>query len=207
MHESLNIVGPAGKLQAMLQYEPEQAILAVAVMCHPNPQQEGTMKNKVVTTMAKVMNNLGMPCVTFNFRGVGDSEGEFGEIQGEIEDCLAVVEWVKNKWPEAQLWLAGFSFGSYIAAKTASLVRPAQLISIAPPVHLYDWDNIEIDCPWLILHGDADEVVPAEQVYDWYEQLNANKHLIRFPETGHFFHRRLMDLQQQLEVHFKEVEV
>lgn len=200
MHkETLFIPGPAGNLEAVIQ-TPANAITHVGIICHPNPLQEGTMQNKVVTTVAKAFNNLGMAAIRFNYRGVGQSAGTYGDISGEVADCMAVVAYAQQRWPAAKLWLAGFSFGAYIAAAAASKVPTEQLIAIAPAVDRMPYATLPpINCPWLVIQGSEDEVVSANSVYAWFEHLNTNKQLVKFPETGHFFHGKLIDLQNTIE--------
>jgi alpha/beta superfamily hydrolase len=50
-------------------------------------------------------------------------------------------------------------------------------------------------CPWLVVMGEEDEIVEPQAVFDWVESLERPAELVRMPETGHFFHRRLMDLR------------
>ena len=103
--------GPAGKLEVMTTWA-RKSHGYVAIICHPHPLQEGTMHNKVVTTLAKTFAQLGVATVRFNYRGVGESEGSYGNMQGEIEDLLAVKAWLRKCLDETLFILAGFSFGS-----------------------------------------------------------------------------------------------
>jgi uncharacterized protein len=194
---SLLLTGPAGHLELSIDLpEPSQARDGVAIICHPNPPDGGTMHNKVVTMCARALNELGMATVRFNFRGVGQSQGAFDEGRGEVFDCLAVAEWVRQAKPGASLWLAGFSFGSWVALKAARQLPIAQMISIAPPVGLRDFTGVmPPECPWLLIQGENDEVVSAEAVFAWAQAQKPAPTLIRMPETGHFFHRRLIDLR------------
>ena len=193
------IPGPIGKLEAILHVPDAADYSRFAIVCHPHPLQNGTMHNKVVSTICKSFNNLNIPCIRFNFRGVGASEGIFGHVAGEVEDCLAVVDWLKQQWPAAALYLAGFSFGAYVAAETATKVSTKQLITIAPSVERMPYYQLAyVTCPWLVVQGEEDEVVVPQAVYTWFEQLQANKTLVRFPQTGHFFHGKLIELQDLL---------
>jgi alpha/beta superfamily hydrolase len=194
------IIGPIGNLEAILYLPDALDYSRVGIICHPHPLQDGTMLNKVVTTIAKSFNSLNIPCVTFNFRGVGKSEGIFGNINGEVADCMAVVEWVLQQWPQTELCLAGFSFGAYVAAEVASKVPCKFLITVAPSVERMPYYELSsVTCPWLVIQGDDDEVVDSNAVYKWYDQLQANKSLIKFSVAGHFFHGKLIDLQQQIQ--------
>jgi len=202
LHEFVNISGPAGSLESIVHNVSGDKFHHVGIICHPHPLHQGTMQNKVVTTVVKAFLSMGIPCVTFNFRGVGKSEGEFANAIGETEDCIAVIDWVSNRWVESKVWLAGFSFGSYVAAM-ASLQRTIfQLISIAPPVHHSYFTEFALNCPCLVIQGDNDEIVPALQVYQWYETLNTNKALIKMADTTHFFHGKLSELHNNIKQYY-----
>ncbi len=201
--------GEAGFIEAIVHI-PENIndaqIKAVAVCCHPHPLFEGTMTNKVVHTLAKVMTKLGMIAVRFNFRGVGKSEGEHDHTRGETRDLVAICEVIKQQFPAAQIWLSGFSFGSYVSAKAAAEVGAAQLISVSPPVGHYDFNDIaDPDCPWLVLMGEDDEVVSPEAVFNWLAESPERYTVIRFPETGHFYHGKLVKMMDLLKSHFEPV--
>ena len=196
MPQHFSISGPVGQLE--LQTTPDQGAECVAVICHPNPTQQGTMNNKVVTTLAKAFQQQGCATVRFNFRGVGASDGAFAHTVGEQEDLKAVLAWVEQVLPASRVVLAGFSFGSYIAAAVAaqwSSDKLMQLVSIAPPVNMYDFDCLsKLACPWLVVQGDQDEIVPADKVVAW-----ANRHTVSLEimaGAGHFFHGRLIELRE-----------
>ena len=193
----LHLTGPAGRLELMVDLpEPGQERAGVAVVCHPNPPDGGTLHNKVVTMTARALSELGIAAVRFNFRGVGQSEGHFDEGRGEILDLLAVTDWVRKVRPDDALWLAGFSFGSWVALQGARQLPVKQMISIAPPVGLRAFDGVMPPaCPWLVVMPEADDIVEPQKVYDWIDSLSDKPTLVRMPDTGHFFHRRLMDLR------------
>lgn len=189
--------GPAGRLECIVDVpEPEDARPATFVICHPHPEHGGTMHNKVVTIMERAMRELGLNTVRFNFRGVGESEGQFDDGYGETDDLFAVTEWVRRTRPADQLWLGGFSFGSFITLRAAQNLKLGQLVSIAPAVSRFSFAELSRpDCPWLIIQGDEDEVVSFDAVREWVEQVEPPPDFIVMEHAGHFFHRRLMDLR------------
>jgi alpha/beta superfamily hydrolase len=189
--------GPAGKLECVADVpSPSDERPATIVICHPHPQHGGTMHNKVVTIMERAMRELGLRTIRFNFRSAGDSEGEHDEGYGETDDLFAVTEWVRHSRPNDELWLAGFSFGSYIALRAAQNLKLGQLILIAPPVDRYPFSQLQHpDCPWLVVQGDEDEVVVLEDVACWIEDVEPPPDFLVMEQAGHFFHRRLMDLR------------
>ena len=198
-HQSLLLDGPAGALEVVVDFpEPAEARPLVAVVCHPLPTEGGTMHNKVVTMVARALRELGATTVRFNFRGTGASAGEFDDGRGEREDLRAVVDWVQDARPGDRLWLAGFSFGAYVTLAAAADLLPDAVISIAPPAAGRGWDFAAIaapDVPWLVVQGDADEIVDPNAVYAWIDGLARQPQLVRMPDTSHFFHRKLVDLR------------
>lgn len=191
------ISGAAGAIEAAVDYpEPDQARAGIAVVCHPHPLQEGSMHNKVVTMLVRSLRELGITTVRFNFRGVGASEGQYDNGAGEAEDTFDIACRLMGARPGHSLWLAGFSFGSYVAARAAQELPVSQLITVAPAVENFDFGTLKRPaCPWLVIQGEEDEVVSPQAVFDWAQALRPPAQLIRMPETGHFFHRRLMDLR------------
>ena len=156
------------------------------------------MHNKVVTMVARALRELGATTVRFNFRGTGGSAGEFDDGRGEREDLRAVVDWVQDARPGDRLWLAGFSFGAYVTLAAAADLLPDAVISIAPPAAGRGWDFAAIpapDVPWLVVQGDADEIIDPQAVYTWIDGLARKPQLVRMPDTSHFFHRKLVDLR------------
>lgn len=194
---SLALEGPAGAIEAVVEYPEVAERPVVVVMCHPLPTEGGTMHNKVVTMSARAFRQSGATTVRFNFRGTGDSAGSFDDGRGELEDLRAVVAWVRAQRPEHQLWLFGFSFGAYVVLRGAVELAPDAVVTIAPPVgRSWDFSTLQPPAvPWLIVQGEADEVVDAGQVADWVARMSDPPELVRMPEAGHFFHRRLIDLR------------
>lgn len=194
---TLALDGPAGVLDVAVDPAEDPPVPVVAIVCHPLPTEGGTMHNKVVTMAARSLRECGIATVRFNFRGAGTSEGSFDHGDGETEDLKAVVAWVRAQRPDAALWLAGFSFGSYVALRAAPSLHPALMLSIAPPVGR-SWDFTTIappNCPWIVIQGEADEIVDPQAVYAWIATLPERPELVRMPDTSHFFHRKLMDLR------------
>jgi alpha/beta superfamily hydrolase len=195
--QRLSITGPAGNLEAVLDDAGTAGPRAFAVVCHPHPQFGGTLDNKVVHTLARTLQEIGIPALRFNYRGVGASAGGFADGPGETDDALAVIDWGRARWPNAQLWLAGFSFGAHVAWR-ASLVRPcAQLITVAPQVERFRAGDARVpECPWLLIIGDADDVVDPQAMLAWARTLPAPPAIEVLAGAGHYFHGRLHDLKE-----------
>jgi uncharacterized protein len=198
-NQSITLAGPAGPLEAQTLCPPTGTIAATAVILHPHPLHGGTMQNKVVHTLARAFGELGVASVRFNFRGVGASAGRFAHGEGETDDALAVLEWVRQRQPGSPIWLAGFSFGAYIALRVAASTPVNGLVTVAPAVHLYDFSALALpSCPWLLIQGEADEVVPIETVRAWLSGIVPQPQTLFLPGAGHFFHGRLNDLKSAL---------
>lgn len=191
------IPGPVGALEVATDLPAtEGARNGVAVICHPNPVQGGTMTNKVVTTLERALRELGLATARFNFRGVGKSGGEYDHARGEVDDALAIVDWLRRVRPQAALWMAGFSFGGYVAMRAAALCETAQLITVAPAVKRFHTGALAPPaCPWLIVQGEADDVVPPREVYAFAARIVPPPDLVKVADTGHFFHGKLIELR------------
>ncbi|HSI56298.1 MAG TPA: alpha/beta fold hydrolase [Ideonella sp.] len=187
--QRLQIAGPAGALELAIDEPPEGAVRGVAVICHPHPQHGGTMDNKVAQTLARAFVQLGYRAVRFNFRGVGQSAGGWDEGRGEIDDALAVIQ--ARRDPALPLVLAGFSFGGFVASQAAARLpadaKAERLVLIAPATANFEVAAVPADT--LVVHGDADEVVPLPATLAWARPQTLP--IVVVPGVGHFFHGQL----------------
>lgn len=201
--EPLTLAGPAGPLEALVAEPAAFDGRRGAIVCHPHPLHGGTMHNKVVHTVARTFEEMGLASLRFNFRGVGASAGSFDDGVGETEDARAVADWARQRWPGVELWLAGFSFGAYVSARLAAdpgvAPRVARLVSIAPPVRRFlerGW--VRPSAPWLIVQGDTDDLVDVEDVRRWVGSQVPPPELVVLEGVGHYFHGRLHELKDVL---------
>jgi alpha/beta superfamily hydrolase len=193
--ERVFIEGPAGALEAIVE-DTAEAGSSYAVVCHPHSLFGGTMDNKVVTTVARALHQTGIPTLRFNFRGVGASAGAFDEGVGETADADAVAAWGAERWPGRDLVIAGFSFGAYVALRLALQRVPRHLITVAPALERFNAFGMAVPrCPWLVVQGDADDVVDPGAVINWVNGLDPKPRLVVLPGVGHFFHGRLHELR------------
>jgi uncharacterized protein len=186
--QRVRIAGPAGAIECAID-EPTEAARGVAVVCHPHPLHGGTMDNKVAQTLARAFVQLGCRAVRFNFRGVGGSEGSFDEGRGETEDMLAVI--AAHRDAALPLRLAGFSFGGFVAAQAAQQLpddaKAASLVLVGPSTQKQQVPKVPADT--LVIHGEADDVVPLSATLDWARPQSLP--VIVIPGAGHFFHGQL----------------
>ncbi len=190
---TVSVTGPAGRLEG-IAHVPDAAPRAIAIVAHPLPIMGGTMENKVVTTLAKTFCELGFAALRFNFRGVGNSEGEFDSGNGEVEDALALARHARQTFGDLPLILSGFSFGGYVQARAAQHLHPQphRLVLVAPAVGRFAMPNVPHDT--LLLHGEMDDVVPLSDMLAWARPQHLP--IVLLPEAGHFFHGRLNQLKQ-----------
>lgn len=154
------------------------------------------MDNKVAHMLARAFLAMDYAALRFNFRGVGGSEGTFDDGKGEVADTLAALEWMRTQFPTGPTWLCGFSFGAAMAIRAAAAAGVDGLVSVAPAAARFAGDlSVQPDCPWLIVHGDQDELVPVEETIDWVNALEPGPELRVFDDTSHYFHGRLVDLR------------
>lgn len=184
----------------------------VALLCHPNPLFEGTMNNKVVTTMYRFARDNGMHVVRFNFRGVGQSTGEHDYADGEVVDAMTVLQWIAGQTHARKLWLGGFSFGGYVTARVAEQVLTAshiwdlsefeifKIALIAPSVEKNDISDLSLPVDKTFeIYGNADNVIDPDNMQAFAEHLGIAVSVVE--GAGHFFHGRLSELKGLLEEH------
>lgn len=211
------IKAPAGVLEVDALWQNDNpndaATDTIAVLCHPNPLFEGTMNNKVVTTMYRFARDAGMHVVRFNFRGVGQSTGEHDYAVGEVDDALAVIQWAADQSNARKIWLGGFSFGGYVTARVAEQLTTApqiwgledfdisQVALIAPSVEKNDTSDLTLPTDKTFeIYGNQDEVIAPKSMQDFAEKMNLETSIVE--GAGHFFHGKLGELKKLLEHYY-----
>jgi len=190
INERVEVDGPAGRIEAVIT-DPGEDRRGYALIAHPHSLHGGTLDNKVVQTLAKAFHALGFAAVRLNFRGVGGSDGVFDDGRGELEDLLAVERFASERFGNIERVLAGFSFGSFVAASAAEQLDARYLVLIAPAVGRFPVGTVPKDT--LVIHGEEDDVVLLSDVFDWARPQQVP--VVVFPGTGHFFHGVLIELQ------------
>jgi uncharacterized protein len=197
--------GPAGAVEA-LRDEPMAGVTprGTAVIAHPHPLFAGTMDNKVVQTLARAFVQAGWVALRFNFRGVGASDGVHDGGRGELEDMLAIVT---AQAPEGPLALAGFSFGSFVAAGAVERLWPSRpiekivLVGTAAAKFAVPVLPPEAHDRALVIHGEQDDTVPLAAVMDWARPQSLPVTVV--PGGGHFFHGQLPLLKSLVARHLR----
>lgn len=210
------IPAPAGVLEVDALWQQDNPLDAhtdtVALLCHPHPLFEGTMNNKVVTTMYRFARDNNMHAVRFNFRGVGRSTGEHDYADGEVLDALTVLQWIAGQTHARKVWLGGFSFGGYVTARVAEqlLVSPhvwglsdfeiANVALISPSIEKNNSEGIRLPVAKTFeIYGDADEVISPAKMQAFADNLGIAVSVV--DGAGHFYHGRLSELKALLEQH------
>ena len=196
----LELAGPAGRIEALLQESAARDHAFVAVVCHPHPLYGGTLHNKVAHRVASTLFGLGGAVLRFNFRGVGRSEGAYDRGEGELDDARVALAYLAQRHPSAQRWSAGFSFGSWVASRLAA-GEPAieRLIMIAPGVHTQSFEEMKTcTVPKLVVQGTADDVCRPENLARVFPTWADPKKLVEVPGATHFFDKKLAELSEAI---------
>ncbi len=203
--------GEVGDLEVELVIPQDPQYLFCAIIGHPHSLHGGTMQNKVVTTVAAAFANLNIPTIKFNFRGVGKSFGEYDAGIGESLDMLVIARLWQELYPNCKLIFAGFSFGSFVAYRAACMYMAENheknpLITIAPSVINYNYKEFaDFAEPWLVIQGENDEIVDPQDVYNFVASFNSPLKILRFADTTHFFHGKLIELKEKLTTYLTEI--
>jgi uncharacterized protein len=201
------IQGPAGKLEALLESDPGTTPPMVALACHPHPVFGGTMHNKVVFHAAKAAVQLGLPCLRFNFRGVGESEGSYADGIGEQNDARAALDYLEARFPKTPVCLMGFSFGAWVGlAVGAEDARAVALVGLGVPAGMMDFRFLhDVRKPKLIVQGTRDVYGPRDQLEALFKTMHKPKRLHWVEGADHFFAGHLDEAQTHVSKFLKEI--
>ncbi|MEM9171018.1 MAG: alpha/beta hydrolase [Pseudomonadota bacterium] len=185
--------GPEGRLEGFYQ-RGKGDTPPVALILHPHPQFGGTMNNRACYELHQLFVRKGFAVMRFNFRGVGRSQGEYDHGQGELADAATALDYLQSLNPSAPFaWVAGFSFGSWIAMQLL-MRRPeiAGFIAASASANLFDFSFLA-PCPssGIVIHGENDKICPAEETKAMIDRTRTQKgRKIEFsilPGADHFF--------------------
>lgn len=206
----INFNGPAGRIEGKYFAAPKPNS-PIAIVCHPNPIQGGSMNSKVAYQLYAAFARNGFNVVRFNFRGVGNSEGEFDNGPGELADAAAALDWIHSQHPHAPgIWISGFSFGAWIMLQLL-MRRPdvARFIAVSPPANMYDFSFLS-PCPasGLVIMGDNDDVTPmantVEMVKNTSRQKNVTIHTSVVKGADHFYTDHLDEFGKRLDAYIQQ---
>ncbi len=155
---------------------------AIAV-CHPHPMLGGNMNSPIVTSICREASREGMVALRFNFRGVGDSEGEFSNGKEEHNDVKSALNVLAN-WPgvnRRRIGVVGYSAGAAILIDGVRHIKRASAIAlIAPTLAALRNRRFKKDKrPRLVIAGSEDRVSPSLEIQTALDECNGP---IRFRE-------------------------
>jgi uncharacterized protein len=212
----LDVPGPAGRLEALLD-EPaarrvvgadgllttghEAGLRAAVVFAHPHTEYGGTMHTKVVYQAAKALSRVGCAVLRFNFRGAGTSAGSFSNGPGEMDDFRSAVDFMHERHSGAPLWVAGMSFGAWVAMSVgADDPRVSTLVGIAPPLSRYGFDRIAASPkPKFFIQGERDEICPLKEMREFYARCVEPKELVVIDAADHLFDGKVSEVADAIE--------
>ena len=207
--EKVFIPSDSIQLEGLLSVQEASSVKGGVVLCHPHPQYGGDMDNPVITTAAEVASEQGFSTLRFNFRGVGKSEGSYGDGVGERIDVEASIHYLHSTQKDSRLplILLGYSFGACIGFSAAVHDKRIRgMVAIAPPLELYDFGFLK-GCKKskLVIAGNRDFFCPTTQLEKWYQQLEDPKSLVLIQGADHFFLGHTRFLIEPLKDFFKAI--
>jgi alpha/beta superfamily hydrolase len=208
--------GPAGRIEALLdepvtagivgedgRYSPGHpaGIRAAVVFGHPHTGMGGTMHTKVVYQAAKALSRIGCAVLRINFRGAGASAGAFSNGPGEMDDFRAALDFMQDQYRGVEMWVAGMSFGSWIALSVGVAdPRVSTLIGIAPPLGRYDFNPVaESTKPKFFIQAERDEICPLKDMREFYARAAEPKELVVIDAADHLFDGKVGEVADAIE--------
>lgn len=197
-----NLIGPAGRLEALLNTGSPDANYAV-LLCHPHPLGGGTMHNKVVYHAMKAFQAHGLPVLRFNFRGTGLSEGQHDHGQGEQDDVRTALDWLDRNL-HLPILFAGFSFGAYVGlSAVCSDARVKGAAALGLPVGVegrsYTYGFLSnCNIPKLFISGTNDQYGPRNQVAAAVAAAHPPAEMVWIEGADHFFMGKLDQVQDAI---------
>jgi alpha/beta superfamily hydrolase len=198
------IDGPVGKIEVAVDTpdasrETGAAPRGIALVAHPHPLFGGSMDNKVAQTLARTLVQLNYITYRTNFRGVGETQGTHDAGIGERDDLRAVLDHMRAQPGHADLplVLAGFSFGTFVLSHVAARLREEgqeieRMVFVGTAASR--WEVAPVPENTLVIHGEIDETVEIQSVYDWARPQELP--VIVIPGAEHFLHRKLHILKR-----------
>jgi len=157
------------------------------------------MHNKVVYRIARGLRRSGAVVLRFNFRGVNQSAGSYGEGEGELDDARAALKYLRERYPDLPYTLAGFSFGSRVALRLGCESGEARrIIAVGFPTRYHQTASLETCLrPRIFIQSTNDEFGPLEELRPFVESLAEPKKLIVVAAQDHFFVGGLDKLEEE----------
>jgi len=161
------------------------------IVCHPHPLYGGSMDNNVVNSLSETLTQASLASFKFNFRGVGGSQGEFGQGIGEREDVEAAISFISTvkEVDSKRIGLAGYSAGAGFAFPIGfNDDRIRALAAVSPPLSMFDFDFLK-SCPKpkLLISGSRDDLISINQFLEFCQNLPEPKECESIEGADHFW--------------------
>jgi alpha/beta superfamily hydrolase len=184
---------PSGELflEGILAIPEGAGPFPAVIVCHPHPLYGGSMDNNVVYSLFEALTQASLASLKFNFRGVGGSQGEFGQGIGEQEDVEAALSFISTVKGvnSKRIGLAGYSAGAGFALPVGlNDVRIKAMAAVSPPLSMFDFDFLKV-CPKpkLLISGGRDNFTSADQFLKFCQNLPEPKEYESIEGADHFW--------------------
>ncbi len=202
---------PSGELslEGILSVPEGAGPFPAVVVCHPHPLYGGSMDNNVVDSLCEAITGASLISFKFNFRGVGDSDGEFSQGIGEQDDVSAAISYVAGlpETDSAKIGLAGYSAGARFCFPVGvSDGRVKALAGVSPPLATFQIESLK-DCvkPKLLILGTRDDFIPSDQFQRFCRDLAEQKEYVSIGEADHFWVGYETELAKRVSAFFARV--
>ena len=160
-----------------------------AVLCHPHPMLGGDMESLVLSAIDWTCMRRGIASLRFNFRGVGESSGDFTNGDKEMDDVKAAFRVLDGlKWADPRRMAAvGYSFGAGVLLGGVRKVKASKaFVFIAPPLSAVRDSALSKDKrPKLFIAGQRDGVVPSVDLQRALDDVRQPVEFHEVPEANH----------------------
>jgi len=162
------------------------------LFCHPDPRHGGTMDNLILEKVNENLLRNGIATLRFNFRGVGNSTGEFTGGKSEGTDIISIVEFLSTHTliDGSRIGIFGYSFGAWMALEaTLATSKIKSVVSVACPQRSYStFGTVEMVQPKLLISGDRDHDFPHGQFKFLSGRFTEPRQVETITGADHFFH-------------------
>ena len=185
-------------------HPPASAPFPAAAVCHPHPLYGGDMNNSVVVAVCQALAEAGIASLRFNYRGVGRSEGTYGDGLGERADAAAALAYLRRLADVEQdkVGIVGYSFGATVAL-TAADERVAAAAAISIPSFGQDVPSLALRCPTLLISGEQDEIAPAASLATLARTIGPQCQMSVVPGADHFWWGHEEELAERVAQFFR----
>ncbi len=219
IEETVRIQGQGRMLEGILAY-PDERACGSALIAGPHPFLGGDMRNNIVSSLSKALASRGAVTLTFNYGGVGESEGgptdwpavistfwkegTFPEEHDWVEDTSSAIAALRQ-WHDSPPILIGYSFGCRAIADNLPESSAQAIVLISPNPKRHSFEQLSgCPVPLLLIHSDNDFTCGESEMIAWFESIREPKQRIQLSACEHFFRgheiavtRTVLDFLQQ----------